>query len=127
MKQQDIFFMIGLITLSALSSFTFIFYGMNIILSDNSANGLMMFAYVTTAYGLANISILSIAWSSREPWAKGASKFISLCFLGVFVMDTINKGMKSGLGAIGIVVLFLILCANWLAISKVVDRDEPKA
>jgi hypothetical protein len=37
-------------------------------------------------------------------------------------MDMINAGMKSAIGAAGILVLALILGANWLAIKKVVER-----
>ncbi len=123
MKKHNPLLMIGLISLSVLSSFLFILYGMNIIMSDNAARGVEVFAYVSIAYGLANVSILSIAWSSREAWATGASKFIALCFLGVFVMDTINAGLKSGLGAVGILVLALALCANWFAIKMVIERN----
>ena len=123
MKTHDIIFLVGLIILSALTSFIFISYGMDIILSDNAAQGALVFAYVTTAYGLANIAILSIAWSSREEWSNGAIKFISMCFLGAFVMDTINAGMKSAIGVVGILVLALVLVANCYAVKKVVERD----
>ena len=101
MKKHNPLLMIGLISLSILSSFLFILYGMNIIMSEKVAGGVVVFAYVSIAYGLANVAILSIAWSSREAWATGANKFIALCYLGVFVMDTINAGLKSGLGSVG--------------------------
>ncbi len=123
MKKHNPLLMIGLIALSVLSSFLFILYGMNIVMDDKMAGGVIVFAYVCIAYGLANVTILSIAWSSCEAWATSASKFIALCFLGVFVMDTINAGLKSGLGAVGILVLALALCANWFAIKMVVERD----
>ena len=123
MKKHDTILMYGLSGVSIISSFLFIMYGMNIILSDVAAHGLMVFAYVTTAYGLANIAILSLAWSSRESWADGANKFIALCFLGVFVMDMVNKGMKSPLSAVGILFVALILTANWFAVKKVISRD----
>ena len=115
--------MFGLIGLSVISSFLVIAYGMSIIMSEKSAQGIMVFAYVTTGYGLANVAILSIAWSSRDAWAITASKFISLCYLGVFVMDMINAGMKTSLGAVGVLVMALILGVNWLAIKKVAERD----
>jgi len=123
MKKHDIIFLIGLIVLSTLTSFMFISYGMSIILSDKTTQGPMVFAYVTTAYGLANVAILSIAWSSREAWSNGASKFIAMCYLGVFVMDTINAGMKSALGVVGILVLVLVLFVNCFTVKKVVERD----
>ena len=112
MKKHDTIFLLGLIVLSALTSFIFISYGMSIILSDKTAQGPMVFAYVTTGYGLANVAILSIAWSSREAWSNGASKFIAMCYLGVFVMDTINAGMKSALGVVGILTVVLVLFVN---------------
>ena len=122
MKLHDTILMFGLMLLSVISSFLLVAYGMSIVMSDKAAHGIVVFAYVTVGYGLANVAILSIAWGSREAWAIAASKFISLCFLGVFVMDMINAGMKSSLGAVGILVLALILSANWLAIKKVVER-----
>jgi len=115
--------MIGLISLSILLSFLFVLYGLNIIMSDEVANGITVFAYVTISYGLANIAILSVAWSSREAWATGASKFISLCFIGVFVMDMINAGMKSAVGVVGILVLALALFINWFAVKMVIGRN----
>ena len=123
MKKHDIIFLLGLIVLSTLTSFMFISYGMSIILADSAAHSPMVFAYVTTAYGLANVAILSIAWSSRESWSNGASKFIAMCYLGVFVIDTINAGMKSALGVVGILVLVLVLSVNCFTVKKVVDRD----
>lgn len=123
MKQHDKFLMFGLSGISVISSFFFIMYGMNIILADSAAHGLMVFAYVTTAYGLANVTILSLAWSSREKWASVANKFIALCYLGVFVMDMINKNNQSPLGAVGILLVAVILLANWFAVTKVVERD----
>ncbi len=123
MKQHDKFLMFGLSGISIISSFFFIMYGMNIIMADIAAHGLMVFAYVTTAYGLANVTILSLAWSSREKWAGVANKFIALCYLGVFVMDMINKSNQSPLGAIGILLVAVILLANWFAVTKVIERD----
>ena len=123
MKKHDTILMYGLCGISVISSFLFVMYGMNIILSDSAPHGVMVFAYVTTAYGLANITILSLAWSSREKWASTANKFIALCYLGVFVMDMINKGMKSQLGTVGILVVALVLLANWFAVTKVIERN----
>ena len=123
MKKQDIFFLIGLIVLSILTSFMFILYGMSIIMAKSVVSGFLVFAYVTVAYGLANVAILSLAWSSREAWSHGASKFITMCFLGVFVLEMMNAGMKTPLGALGILVLVLVLWANCYAVKKVVDRD----
>lgn len=116
------FLMFGLSGVSVISSFLFILYAMNIVLSDAAAQNALVFAYVTLAYGLANVAILSIAWSSREGWADGANKFIALCFFGVFVMDMVNAGMKSRLGVVGILFVALILLANWVAVKKVISR-----
>lgn len=122
MKTQDLLFLTGLIVLSVLTSFIFISYGMSIVMADSPARGLMVFAYVTIAYGLANVAILSVAWSSRDAWSNGASKFIAMCFFGVFIMETMNAGMKSPLGVVGILVLVLVLWANCFAVKKVVER-----
>ncbi len=122
MKTHDILFLTGLIVLSVLTSFIFISYGMSIVMADSPARGLMVFAYVTIAYGLANVAILSVAWSSRDAWSNGASKFIAMCFFGVFIMETMNAGMKSPLGVVGILVLVLVLWANCFAVKKVVER-----
>jgi hypothetical protein len=95
---------------------------MSIVMADSPARGLMVFAYVTIAYGLANVAILSVAWSSRDAWSNGASKFIAMCFFGVFIIETLNAGMKSPLGVVGILVLVLVLWANCFAVKKVVER-----
>jgi hypothetical protein len=121
MKAQNPPLMIGLISLSILTSFWLVYYGMNIIMSGK-AHEIMIFAYVTTAYGLANIAILSVAWSSRDAWASGASKFIALCYLGVYIMDTINSGMKSSMEVFGVLILAVVLGVNWFAVRMVIER-----
>jgi len=124
MKKHDTIIMFGLIVFSALTSFMFASYGMNIILAPSPPVWGLTFAYVTTAYGLANIAILSIAWSSRQPWATVANKFIALCYLGAYIMDAVNGGFKSSLEVVGILLLALVLLTNWLAVKKVVARES---
>lgn len=123
MKKHDSILMVGLMVFSALTSFMFIFYGMNVIMAESPPAWSMTFAYLTAAYGLANIAILSVAWSSRQSWSGTANKFIALCYLGAFVMDTVNAGIKGGLEVAGILILALILYVNWLAVGKVAARD----
>ncbi|MGK2908120.1 MAG: hypothetical protein ACSLFH_17510 [Desulfuromonadales bacterium] len=123
MLKHNAVFLVGLIVFSVLTSFLFIFYGMSIIMAETAAMNIMVFAYVTTSYGLANVAILSIAWSSRNPWSNGASRFIALCYFGVFVMDALNAEMKSPLGVVGILVLFLVLWTNCFAVKYVVERE----
>jgi hypothetical protein len=123
MKKHDTIIMFGMIAFSALTSFLFVSYGINIIMSPSPPAWAMTFAYVTTAYGLANIAILSISWSSRQPWAVVANKFIALCYLGAYIMDTVKDGLKSSLEVVGILALAMVLLTNWLAVKKVVTRN----
>jgi len=123
MKKHDTLIMYGLIVLSVLTSFLFISYGMNIIMSPMPARWILTFAYVTTAYGMANIAILSIAWSSRERRACQVNMLIALCYLGVFLVDTVKGGFNSGLEVFGILALALVLLINWFAVKKVVLRS----
>ena len=122
MKKSDTVFLIGLIILSILTSFVLVFHGMNIIMAGWAPGSDMLFAYVSTAYGLANIAILSVAWSSRESWSSAASALIILCFLGVFIMDRVLTGMQGALEIAGILILCVVLWCNWLAVKKVVER-----
>jgi putative effector of murein hydrolase LrgA (UPF0299 family) len=123
MLKHNAIFVVGLIVLSVLTSFLFISYGMSIIMAETAARKILIFAYVTTSYGLANVAILSVAWSSRNPWSNGASRFIAMCYFGVFVMDAMNAEMKSPLGVVGILVLVLVLCVNCFAVKKVIERE----
>ncbi len=82
-----------------------------------------MFAYVCIAYGLGSLAVLSLAWGSREAWAVTASKLFGFCFVGVCVMDFFRSGLQSKFGIIGLVIVVVIVCANWLAVKKVVERD----
>lgn len=122
MKKHDKILMFGLLLLSVLTSFLFVSYGVNIIMGERPFAAQLTFAYVTAAYGLANVAILSLAWNTRQAWAPLANKFIALCYLGAFIIDTVNSGFKSGLEIIGILALALVLLANWLAVKKVVER-----
>ena len=122
MRKHDTFFLTGLLFLSVLTSFVLVFYGMNIIMAGRTAGPVMTFAYVTTAYGLANIAILSLAWSSREPWSGTLSKLVALCFLGVLIMDKVMHGAQGMLEITGVFVLAAVLWCNWLAVKKVIER-----
>jgi hypothetical protein len=122
MKTHDALIMYGLIGLSVLTSFLFISYGMNIIMSPMPARWLLIFSYVSFAYGMANIAILSVAWSSRERWACEVNMLVALCFLGVFLVNEVKSGFESGRELLIILALALVLLANWLTVKKVVAR-----
>jgi hypothetical protein len=123
MNNRDYIIMIGLIALTVLSSFFLTFYGVNIVMSGSAPAGALTFSYVTIAYGLGSLAILSLAWSSREVWAVTVIKLFALCYLGVVVMDTFREGFTGGLEIVRILALAAILLANWLAVKKVVERD----
>jgi hypothetical protein len=121
MTKHDTIFLIGLVILSILTSFMFIFYGMGIIMAHNVAGSAMIFAYVTTAYGLANIAILSIAWSSRDAWSGAVSKLVALCFFGVFIMNRFMAGFQL-VDLASLAALAVVLALNYFAVQKVVAR-----
>lgn len=120
--KHDYIIMVGLIALSVLTSFLLTFYGMNIVMSGKAPGHVMTFAYVTIAYGLGNLAVLSLAWSSREVWSIKASMLFALCFLGVYIMDLVRNGLKEGFGIAGVLVLAVVLFANWYAVKMVVER-----
>jgi len=122
MKKHDLIFMIGLLVLSVLSSFLFTFYGLTIIMSESAAHKTSVFAYVTIAYGLGNLAVLSLAWSSREAWAASVNKLMALCFMGVFIMDMFINRSSGGLEAVGALILAVVLYANWFAVKAVLER-----
>jgi len=121
MTKHDSVYLIGLIILSVLTSFMFIFYGIGIIMSQSAVRSEEIFAYVICAYGLANIAILSLAWNSREGWSKDVSKLIALCFLGVYIMNRFMAGLQA-VDAAGVLILAVVLWFNFFAIQKVVER-----
>jgi hypothetical protein len=123
MKRQEGLLLAGFVILSVLTSFAFIFYSMGVITGGSASRWLVVFAYVTGGYGLGNIAVLSVAWNTREKWALEVHKLIALCYLGVFTMDALKAGFRSGYEIFGILVLALVLWANWLAVKKVIQRD----
>ena len=121
--KHDFVIMVGLIALHVLSSFLLTFYGMNIVMSGKAPDSALVFAYVAIAYGLGSLTVLSLAWGSREAWAVTASKLFGFSFAGVCIIDFVRYGLNSNLGAAAIVFVVVIVCANWLAVKKVVERD----
>ncbi|MGW8313100.1 MAG: hypothetical protein ACWGOL_07715 [Desulfuromonadales bacterium] len=121
MTRHDTIYLFGLIILSVLTSFMFIFYGLGIITSQGATRPAEIFAYVTCAYGLANIAILSIAWNSRERRAVAVSKLVALCFFGVYIMNRFMAGFQMADFA-GVVIIAVVLWFNFYAIRKVVER-----
>jgi hypothetical protein len=123
MKRQESLLLAGFVIFSVLTSFAFIFYCVGVITGGSASRWLVVFAYVTGGYGLGNIAVLSLAWNTREKWTLEVHKLIALCYLGVFIMAGVKAGFSSGYEIFGILVLALVLWANWLAVKKVVQRD----
>ncbi len=121
--KHDYVIMVGLIALNVLSSFLFTFYGMNIVMSGQAPDSVLVFAYVCIAYGLGSLAVLSLAWGSREVWAVTAIKLFGFCFVGVCVIDFFRKGVQDTLGLAAIVIVLVATSANWLAVKKVVERE----
>jgi len=123
MNNRDYVLMISLIALTVLTSFFLTYYGVNIVMSGTARGSTLTFSYVTIAYGLGSLAVLSLAWSSRETWSVTVIKLFALCYFGVVVLDTFRDGLQGGLDIIRIPALAVVLCTNWLAVKKVVERD----
>ena len=123
MNNRDYVVMIGLIALTVLTSFFLTYYGMNIIMSGTAPDGTLTFSYVTIAYGLGSLAVLSLAWSSREAWCVIVIKLFAFTYLGVVILDTLRDGLQGGVEVIRILALAVILCGNWLAVKSVVERS----
>lgn len=123
MNNSGYVLMIALIALSVLTSFFSTYYGVTTILSGTPSDNALVFAYVTIGYGLGNLAVLSLAWSSREAWSVTVIKLFALIYLGVLVMDTVRNGLQGSSGLIRILILAGVLYANWYAIKKVVERE----
>lgn len=122
MKRQEGLLLALFVILSVLTSFAFVFYGLGVITGLGTSRWMVVFAYVTAGYGLGNIAVLSVAWNTRAEWAPGAHKLIALCYLGVFVLDVAKAGFSSGYEIFGILMITLVLWANWFAVKKVIQR-----
>lgn len=122
MKRQESILLAMFVILSVLTSFAFVFYGLGVITGLSTSRWMVVFAYVTTAYGLGNIAVLSMAWNTRAEWAPAAHKLIALCYLGVFILDVAKAGFGSGYEIFGIIMIALVLWANWFAVKKVIRR-----
>lgn len=123
MNNRDYVLMIGLIAITVLTSFFLTFYGVNVVMSGTAPGSTLTFSYVTIAYGLASLAILSLAWSSREAWCVTVIKLFALCYLGVVIMDTFREGLQGIPEIIRVLALTVVLFANWLAVKKVVERN----
>lgn len=123
MNNRDYVLMIGLIACTVLSSFFLTFYGVNVVMSGTAPASTLTFSYVTIAYGLGSLAILSLAWSSREAWCVTVIKLFALCYLGVVIMDLFRDGLQGVQEIFPALALAVVLCANWLAVKKVVERN----
>jgi hypothetical protein len=123
MKNQDAILRTGFAVFSAVTSFLFVAYSVNVIAGDAPSQWLTAFAYVTGGYGLANIYILSWAWRNRADWPLLANKFFALCFFGVFVADRLSQGLENLMQVLGILALAGVLLINWFAVKKLCQRQ----
>ncbi|PLX86744.1 MAG: hypothetical protein C0614_03660 [Desulfuromonas sp.] len=121
-RQHETILRVLCVVLSLLSSFALVFYGISLIGRATPGLHLSVFAYVTIAYGLGNIAILSLAWTSRVAGASMAYQLLALCYFGIFVVDTLKGGIGASNEVIGLLLLAAILYSNGLAIRKVVER-----
>ena len=123
MNNRDYVVMIGLIALTVLTSFFLTYYGMNIVMSGTAPGSTLTFSYITIAYGLGSLAVLSLAWSSREAWCVTVIKLFALSYLGVVVLDTMRDGLQGSMDILRILALAVVLCGNWLAVKSVVERN----
>ena len=123
MNNRDYVLMIGLIACTVLTSFFLTYYGVNIVMSGTAPDSTPTFAYVTIAYGLGALAVLSLAWSSREAWCVTVIKLFAMCYFGVVIMDMFRDGVQGVWEMIPVLALAVVLCTNWLAVKKVVERD----
>jgi len=110
--------------LSVITSFAFVFFGIHIIGGEAPPRWLTVLAYVTAAYGLLNIAILSWARNTRAAWCLTASKAITVCYFGVYAMNTLGSEIESGLEFVGVLLVGLVLWTNWFAIKKIVHPEK---
>ena len=118
MKNQETILRSGFAIFSAITSFLFVAYSVNVIAGGESSQWLRAFAYVAGGYGLANIYILSWAWRNQADWPMLANKFFALCFFGVFAVDMISQGVDNLMEVLGILGLGGVLVINWIAVKK---------
>ena len=124
MKDQDVILRTGFAIFSAITSFMFVAYSVNVIAGGADSRWLTAFAYVTGGYGLANIYILSWAWRNRADWPMLANKFFALCFFGVFTADMLSQGVDSMTEILGILGLACVLVINWFAVKKLCQAQR---
>ena len=124
MKNQQTIVRTGLAVFSAISSFLFVAYSVNIIAGGSESRWLTAFAYVAGGYGLANIYILSWAWRNKADWPMLANKFFALCFFGVFIADMISQGVDSLTELLGILGLACVLLINWFAVKQLCQQER---
>ena len=124
MNKQIRILRIGFALFSAVSSFLFVFYAVNITLSPAATSWVKSFAYVAGGYGLMNIYILSWAWRSKVSWAVSADLVIAACFFGVCVMDYVRDGATRGTAGVAVLlVLAVTLGLNWWAVKLLCRPD----
>lgn len=110
------------IVLSLLTSFALVFYGISLLNSPHAGMHLSTFAYVTLAYGLGNVAILSLAWNSRIAAALAVHRLIAFCYFGIFAFDLFKAGVWSGRELLLLLVLAAVLLGNGVAVKKVIER-----
>jgi len=124
MSKSETILSAGFALFSIVTSFMFVFYGVNGISSELASSHLRLFAYVTAGYGLMNIYILSIAWRNRASWTDMANRLISFCFIGVLIMDMLKFGADGGRNYVAVPVVTVVLLINWLAVRKAAARPQ---
>ncbi|MDT8441102.1 MAG: hypothetical protein RQ723_05545 [Desulfuromonadales bacterium] len=122
--QHDAILRLLAIILSLLTSFALVFYGLNLINSPHAGLHLSTFAYVTIAYGLGNVAILSLAWNSRIAAALPVHRLIAFCYFGIFAFDRFKGGFTSGRDLLILLVLAAVLYSNGVAVQKVIERPD---
>ncbi len=124
MSKQSKVLRVGFAAFSAISSFLFVFYAVNIAFSPAASAWLKTFAYVAGGYGLMNIYILSWAWRSKAAWTVSADLVIGACFLGVCIMDYLRDGMAGGVsGLLVLIALGCVLAVNWYAVRVLCQAE----
>jgi len=99
-------------------------YGGLIASSQEAPIWIIIFGVVTTIYGLSSLVILFLAWRRYGKKTTKAITNLTIGYIAVFILSSLDVGMVSGLEFAGIVIVGIMLSVNWLAVSVVVKSRE---
>ena len=109
--------------ISILLSSLFVAYGLSLTTGLNNSLWLFCFWLTSILYGGVGFYCLYLALRKGVASAVKMLKYVSLVYLFIFIVASLDVGRISGQELLLIIIVGILLLINWFMVKKIISRS----